>query len=610
MRGRLVLGGPRAARLPLALLALVVAIVSLAGPLALALARGADDAGAAGVLADLPTPDRGLAIATRTADDPAEQLAGADDVLAALPGAPALHVITQRLTYPLASAEQLPGGRDSVVLMATDDLADAVRIVAGTLPSSADGAARLEVVAPAPSGLAIGDVLTLGERATRVVVVGLWETTDDDAAWFGDPGVAAGEVTDVTTGGGSAIGPLLVADPADLLPTVERARQRWILLPAPDLRGEDVPRVAQALAAAPDRLAGAGVFTQGSAVSGGGPATFAALAARAADVGARGQSAAALVVVAGAVGVLAVGAALGRALLARTRLLLARGAGQLQVGAVDAPGVVAAAGLGAGVGLGCGVALGAILAAVGAGGGGVGAGDAARWALGAFLAAGLGTWALTRRRLAVDRFRPGLGWLVGWTILAVGTAWALWRLLTGGLLVGTGTGVRADLAAAFALPLLLPVAGVAATSLLRPVARAATRLARRGLGPLLTLRRLAHGPHPTLGAAAAVTGGAALLATRAAAADDQLGRPLALALLCAAVASAALATAVGIAAAGERHRRGLAGATASGVPPRTGRLGSTASDVVTAAVAIAVGAAVAAALAPELLGTPTVGGGS
>ncbi|MBN8881323.1 MAG: hypothetical protein J0H73_03290, partial [Salana multivorans] len=61
MRGRLVLGGPRAARLPLALLALVVAIVSLAGPLALALARGADDAGAAGVLADLPTPDRGLA---------------------------------------------------------------------------------------------------------------------------------------------------------------------------------------------------------------------------------------------------------------------------------------------------------------------------------------------------------------------------------------------------------------------------------------------------------------------------------------------------------------------------------------------------------------------
>lgn len=522
--------------------------------------------------------------------------------MAALPGAADIDVVAQRLTYPLASTEPLPQteGPSSIVLVHSDGFEDAVRVTEGELPRSLEeaGADVLETLAPVASRLTVGTELTLGDRGSRVVVVGLWEPVDaDNPLWFGDPGLVTGTVTGVTTGAAEAVGPLFVANDDDLLPTVDRARQRWILTPAPTIDAEHLGEVATALSVAPDRLRTAGVYTQGSSVAGTGVETFAELAARSAEVAARGTTAAALVAVAGGVGILAVSSVLVRMLSPRTRVLFARGARVTQVAAVDVPALLVATVLGAVLGAGLALLAGAMPAL------------ALRWSLGAVAVGLVAVLVLTRRRLPLDQRRPGLWRALGVTLVVVLAALALWRLLTGGLLVGSGGRVRADLAAALAVPLLLALVGAAVAVALRPLASGGARLARRGLTALLTLRRLARHPRLLLGAGAAVTGGAILLALRAAGSPDPLGGPLTRALLGSAVAAAALTALVWVALADERSTGRGSSLAAIGVGSRTDAAGWIVGDIVTLLAGLAAGAGVATALVSTVLGAAaTVGG--
>lgn len=578
----------------LLLLAALVLIAVVTTCWSLAAASGEMDDGVAHLVRDTSAAESGLSITTRTADDPLAQEAAAEGVLANLAG---IDTIAMRLTYPLATDRTDPA---AVVLAATTDLTDLVTLTAGVLPQPHTGDAPLQVLAPAAAGLAVGDTLTLGERASPVEVTGVWEPLDPSAPlWFADPGVVSGTMSDQD----GAIGPLFVAEPADLLPTVERARERWVLTPGADLRAADLRPAASALSRAGDQLQQAGAIVQGAAITGHGPATLTALADHVLTLSQRARAAAVVLAIAAATRIGAISGLLARQRAGRTRLLLARGGRWAQLLATDLPGIALAAGLGGA--LGAGVAL--LPGTPGAGGGALTLRVALAVAGFALVAV---SW-LSRRRLAVDRSaleRRGLVPLAGRTLLVVLTALALWRLLRTGLL-GESDG-DLDLLAAAALPLLLALTGLVLAPVLRPVAHRTARVAGRlgagavGLVGLLGLRRLGAHPRTALAAAAALAGGA--LWTAGAATDRASTDALAGALVTAwwvSAAGAVLVTA-GVAVTGwlDRAAAGVGLDARIAVSRPADRAAWALGDLVTLVLALAAGAALALALVAHLLG--------
>ncbi len=542
--------GPR--RGALGLLAAVAAVVTfgaiMSGPGLTAVA----DRAAAAAIADLGPAERGLRVTTRVATDPAAQSAAA--ATTADSGTPLATV----LTFPVAS------GAGDVVLAHIADWRDRVRLT-GTPPGTrADGV--VEVAAPAAAGWAVGSELTVGQAQVPVVVTATWEPLDPaDPAWFGDPGLAAGTMTDQR----GAVGPLWTAGPEAVAAVVDLPQQRWTWVP-PVATAAEAGRVARDLAEVPDLLAEAGVLVRGQVVDGTGAETLGALADGLRAARARAAVPAAVVAVAGLIAVLAVARALGAVSRGETRLLAARGATRGWLLRRDAPGVALAATAGGAAGV---LAVGAL----------------GSWHPGTGVVVALAATALALafpRRLPLDRGR-GRGPLVAWTLAVIAAVVSAAQLVR----VGPASGGSAEPLAAPAPALLLALAGVAATLLLRRARSAAPLAARlRGLGPLLAVRRL--GPPVPAAAALALAAGAAVLALGP---DDAVAsRPLAVASAVAAGVAALGAVTVLLARAVEARadaaRGGAVRATDRAV---LDRLGATAASERARRVAAVTGGVVA-----------------
>lgn len=552
----MVTSGPR--RGALGVLAAVAAVVTfgaiMTGPGLTAVA----DRAAATAIAGLGPDGRGLRATTRAAADPAAQSAGAVAATADL-GVP----LATLLTFPVASEA------GDVVLAHTADWAARVRLT-GTPPTTRpDGV--VEVAAPAAAGWEVGRELTVGQARIAVVVTATWDPLDPaDPVWFGDPGLAAGTMTDQR----GAVGPLWTAGPGEVAAVVDLPQQRWTWVP-PAASAAEAGRVARDLAAVPDLLAEAGVLVRGQVVDGTGPQNLGALATGLHVARAHAAVPAAVVAVAGLIAVVAVARALGALARRETELLAARGATRGWLLRRDAPAAAVAATAGAALAV-------------------VAAGILGTWApvTGLVVAGAVTVGAqASPRRLALDRGR-GRGPLVAWTVVVIATGVATAQLVR----IGPVTAGSAEPLAAPAPALLLALAGVAAALLLRR-ARAAAPLAARspGLGPLLTVRHLGF-PVPAA-AALALAAGAAVLAR---APDDAVAtRPFAVAATVAAGVAALCAAAVlGAAALGGRpdaaDRAVLDRLGATATADRARR----AAQVTGGLVAAAVGAGIGLALLP------------
>jgi len=530
-------------RRPVLLVLAVAVLVATAVPVAVAQVteRRADDE-ARGAVAGLSAAARGVRVTTSSADDPATQRRAADATFAAT--VPGVTVLTTRLTYPVdaRSADDPAAPARAVVLEHADGWAALTRLADGRAPRP--GGDAVEVVAPRASGVTTGTRLLVGDPAVPVTVVGTWEPRDPgDALWFADPGLAAGRTTDQRT----AIGPLFTADDAGVDRAVDVPLVRWTLSPAARaLTADGLARTARGMAGLRDALTGAGALVHGATLEGQGGTALAAVAGTA--LAARDLARSALVAGLGAAALALVTAALAfeAGTRAERRTLLARGARTSRLLARDAPAVLLVALVAGGAGWGAA----ALVAASGA----VAYGGAAA-VLGALV-----TLAVAGRRLPVDARPARVPALTSLAVLLVATALATWRLL--------GTAGEPDALGRTAPLLLLVCAGLLAGLLVRR-------------------------PWPP-GAAAALAAGAATYAFRTTS-------PTVRAAWTAAAVSALVVAVIAVAGAVAARRAGRRPPGAAARPPAAPPA-AVVRYAASAAVACALGVAVAMVTAGPVLG--------
>lgn len=219
-------------------------------------------------LADAPPTEAGLLVQTRLADDPAAQDALAretiTDTFAPVP------VLVQRSL--ISEPQTVSGQEERVVLTASSALtpqderfAELVQVVAGDWPQGASGSqgevgGALHASVAERWDVSVGDTITVGAGPVRVVAV--WRPVDpQDAFWFGDPLIPAGESE------GTA-GPLVV--PLEQVAALgEVPFTRWTVQPDPEqVSPSDLPGIAEAASRLLQLLRGSEVDVRGLTVEG------------------------------------------------------------------------------------------------------------------------------------------------------------------------------------------------------------------------------------------------------------------------------------------------------------------------------------------------------
>jgi hypothetical protein len=496
---RLALGWRRAVAraLPLALIALLVAVVVAAHAASLGHATVGSDAGVRDVLGQADTRERSIQIATRLHADPdAQDQAVMRHVGRLFPGVPLdVHRSLQSQPEPIAPVDDAPPRDDrlTAALATYDGIAAHATLQQGSWPD-ADLEVTVHAEAAEVLGLGVGSRVALARsvedvRADRTLtVVGTWMPADAAAAfWFADDLELLGQ-------SGSRLGPFVVTD-ATMQALHARASVRWRLDPdldrltAADARTlhRGVPRVRPRMENDP------AIVTTALTVTGDLEATLDRAVSRVLSGRGVAASAIGLLALAGVVALWQVARLLSRLRAGETGLLRARGAswGQLswwglrEAAVVVVPMAVLGIGVAAVVVRQLGGTAPEVIWTVG----GV-AGVVALCVLGAVAAV-----AAAQARGSVRAERAGRVRSVaaggGALLVIVGAVASLWQLRRFGSPVVAGSD-SLDVLATAAPALFLLAVGLLALALLGPLAAGAQRVlaGRRGLGAVLPIRQV------------------------------------------------------------------------------------------------------------------------
>ncbi|HCX85244.1 MAG TPA: hypothetical protein DHV14_08960, partial [Micrococcales bacterium] len=251
-------------RAHLGLLAALTAIVAIV--VATWLAGSADVARRSGeaasrALSQARSSDGALVLQTRAGPDRAEQEALVPGLLvdAAGDGAGAVSVVGSTYAEALTAAGADGGSLGAIVPAVLADLPEHAELVAGRWPGDAGAIDpdALPGVLPAAEadalGITVGDVLRLGRAGgVAVELVGTYAPRDaSDPRWVG------ARAADLS-GTSDAVGPLVLAGPADLDVLPGTPFVRWTLVPSgTPVATADLPGLAEALTGLPDALAAA-----------------------------------------------------------------------------------------------------------------------------------------------------------------------------------------------------------------------------------------------------------------------------------------------------------------------------------------------------------------
>ena len=475
----------------------LVTLLVLVASVAAILGSGVGHTRAAGVATVRATLDEagptaaGVQIRTRLAEDGAAQDAALRAVLAQRLDGVDLDVARSLRTEP-ATAELGP-----------TEPAVQVRVVLGELPAAEDdivvtgelpGAG--EVLVPEQSmetaGLVPGSELTL--RGTTLTVSGTWRAVDPEArVWFADPTVASGV-------DGATYGPLLT-DAATITATDPAPFVRWTVYPeSARLTVADLPVLTSALGGLAHALDDDAIAVRGLTVEGSLDETVAELELATSTAAAVGLVPVALLAIISLVALVQVVRLLGQTRAREVEILVARGAHPRQVtlwsAAELAVGAVLAAGVGTAVALAVvgrldgGSAQRAVVIAVGVL-------VALVATIGGTLVAGLQARSIARRLVTDRSGRLQSAAAVGTVVLAgaaaVLSAWQLLRHGTPLITAEDGT-TRADALAVVSLGAVLGGLSVLALALLGPLTQvvAAVRSRSRGLGGVLAARQVSR----------------------------------------------------------------------------------------------------------------------
>ncbi len=476
---------------------LVVAVTGTLG-VTLGYVQAAAVDGARASLTAAPPTARGVLLTTRLASGEADgqaQDARVREVAADLLAGTEHDVVRQVRTEPLATTREdgTDLGRWALAALPEPGGTEGLETVEGTWPAG-DEQVAVQAEAAEATGLAVGDVLQVGDPGTTVTVSGTWRVADpDDPRWFADQLLLEGA-------DGTGRGPL-VASPALIAAQDTDPLVRWTVVPgAAVVRPGDLPALATLADDLDSRLGeDDGVAPRGLRVEG----SLAETAAETAET-LRAADAVALVPL-GLLAVVSLVALVQVArLLAATReaevaLLVARGAAPATVtaGAAAEAALLAAASSAAGL-LAAGLALRLLVPDAEQGGTVATVAVVVAVAATAVLAlvAGLQARAAARRQVTDRSGRARTVAALSTVILTVvAAAVCLWQLRRyGSPLVITADGARTDPLSALAPALVLAGLAVAVMAVLGPVTRLWSALAARARGAVgvLAARQVAR----------------------------------------------------------------------------------------------------------------------
>lgn len=209
----------RAAVPALLSLALIVAVTVIALGTTTGFIQHGVAAGARVTLGNAAAQSAAVRVTTHLADDSAGQDAAAIALFDRLLPAGTVTITGSQLSLAvpvLTGGTAQPGA--TAVFARLPDLADRVRVTAGSWPAAASTGAQpvaVQADAAAALGLGVGDALTVGTTITPVSfqVAALWRATEPTApAWFADSAATAGR-------SGGASGLFVVHDDLAALPT-------------------------------------------------------------------------------------------------------------------------------------------------------------------------------------------------------------------------------------------------------------------------------------------------------------------------------------------------------------------------------------------------------
>lgn len=496
---RLAIGLRRAVAraLPLALIALLVAVVIAAHAASLGHATVGSDAGVRDVLGQVDTRERSIQIATRLHANPDAQDQAVMRHLGRLfPGVPLdVHWSLQSQPEPIALVDDASPQDDrlTAALATYDGIAGHATLQQGSWPD-ADLEVAVHAGAAEVLGLEVGSRVALARSVEDVrtdrtlTVVGTWLPTDTAAPfWFADDLELQGQ-------SGSRMGPFVITD-ATMRALDARATVRWRLDPdldrltAADARTlhRGVPRVRPRMEDDP------AIVTTALTVTGDLEATLDRAVSRVQSARGVAASAIGLLALAGVVALWQVARLLSRLRAGETGLLRARGAswGQLSWWGLREAAVVVVPMAALGIGVAAvvvrqlgGTAPGAIWAV----GGVVGVVALCVLAAVAAVAAAQARGSMRAERAGRVRSVAAGG---GALLVIVGAVASLWQLRRFGSPVVAGSD-SLDILATAAPALFLLAVGLLALALLGPLAAGAQRVlaGRRGLGAVLPIRQV------------------------------------------------------------------------------------------------------------------------